>query len=265
MKVLSLSIRRSTTKKFDNEASRVPYLSSKPHVKSAALDGLTETACFKTIASARGHTVSHFEKLKTEDYFDLNNYEGCLKTVEGFCLPCSHIMSVIIRANPDMNTHYETHYRERFPNCPQNYYHTQGFHEICSPKIQEVVDYWNRQRSNYFPNCNLMLDRTSDPWRLAGICSHPDGRGSFAVEFEGSPIGNFMYSENDDGHSYQGNSHKYNQYNSYSSSTNIFPTLPPNALRNLCTLVVVGIALLAGFIIASRKGRVGVPARTHAE
>eukprot|EP00520_Triparma_pacifica_P001717 CAMPEP_0118634190 /NCGR_PEP_ID=MMETSP0785-20121206/1404_1 /TAXON_ID=91992 /ORGANISM="Bolidomonas pacifica, Strain CCMP 1866" /LENGTH=313 /DNA_ID=CAMNT_0006525127 /DNA_START=179 /DNA_END=1117 /DNA_ORIENTATION=+ len=223
--------------KFVNEARRVPWPNKDPLVKDVALDGLTETACFKTIASARGHTVSNFKKLALEDYFDLNNYEGCLKTVEGFCPRCSHILGVFRQSYGVFDRFYQVHpglekyFYERNPNCPR---YDENSPETCSPKIQEVVDYWNRQRRNYFPNCNLMLDRTSDPWRLAGICSHPDG-GSSAVEFEGSPIGDFMYDENDDGHSYQPNSHQYNQYNSYSSSTNIFPTLPPNAIRNLCT------------------------------
>ncbi|GMH53396.1 hypothetical protein TL16_g01446 [Triparma laevis f. inornata] len=242
--------------KFQEEFKRARQIENdrynhNPPKPAEVVDGLTETSCFKTVASWLGLTVSFLRELTLEDYLDLNNYEGCLKPVEGICPTCGELIGLmrtleesdreglLIKLNPKKcnNDHYS-------PTV-----------ELCSPKIQSALDYWNRQRRNYLPDCQLMLDRTSDPWRLSGICSHPTS--SHAVEFEATPTFDFMYREEysnkeDSYHSSEGYQQHY-QHNYY-SETNVFPDSFIN-LRKLKVYVGFGVTLLIVFFVFTRKFR----------
>lgn len=132
---------------------------------------LTETLCFKTVASLLGLTVSNFNfELSAEESIDVKIYEGCLKTVEGFCPNCGHFLNVIntLRQYSYLQDEVALNlFHERNPQCGTRYEGRSG--KVCRPGVQEAIDYWNRQRNIYVPDCTLMFDRTSDPWRLSGI------------------------------------------------------------------------------------------------
>jgi len=68
-------------------------------------------------------------------------------------------------------------------------------------------------------------------------------------------------------HSYEGHSHEGDSYQSYysSSTTNVFPTLPPNLFHNLHVLILVGTALLPGVLHrgVQWEGRTGKRKDSH--
>lgn len=224
-------------------------------------DGLAETLCFKTVASwlgvrvTLGLTISNFRKLTTEDYLDLKNYEGCLKTIEGFCPTCDHLLWFIETLTLESVGVLRTLFNKRnHHQCNSN---NRNNNELCPPKIQSALDYWNRQRRNYAPDCNLMLSKTSDPWRLSGICSHPQGP-SCAVEFEATPTSDFMHRE-ENSNKEEGNSyHSYEGYQqNYFSTTNVFPT-SFKILRKLKVYVGFGVTILIVFLFFERKFRANI-------
>ncbi|GMH82980.1 hypothetical protein TrVE_jg9796 [Triparma verrucosa] len=245
--------------------------------KPAVVDGLTETSCFMTVASRLGLTVSNFHELTVEDYLDLKNFEGCLKTVEGFCPTCGDFFNLIYYVGYEIDRvqaeNLQNLFGKLFPQCGSG-----GGIELCPPnlksgnqfrpestldysgrqqtKIQSTLDYWNRHRNNYLPSCQLMLDRTSSPWRLSGICSHPTGH-SHSVSFEATPTSDFMLKEEypnkeDSYHYYEG--HQQNNQHNYYSETNVFPDSFIN-LRKLKVYVGFGVMLLIFFFVFTRKLR----------
>ncbi|GMH67020.1 hypothetical protein TrLO_g5361 [Triparma laevis f. longispina] len=242
-----------------NHNDRYNYYPPKP---AEVVDGLTETSCFKTVASWLGLTVSFLRELTLEDYLDLNNYEGCLKPVEGICRTCGEYLGLMRFLEKSYANRIDREGLRKKKLNPKKCNGREGYlpvdsHtvELCSPKIQSALDYWNRQRRNYLPDCQLMLDRTSDPWRLSGICSHPTS--SHAVEFEATPTFDFMYREEysnkeDSYHSSEGYQQHY-QHNYY-SETNVFPDSFIN-LRKLKVYVGFGVTLLIVFFVFTRKFR----------
>ncbi|GMI00417.1 hypothetical protein TrST_g13364 [Triparma strigata] len=232
-----------------------------PPKPAEVVDGLTETSCFKIVAYTASLTVSNFRELTTEDYLDLKNYEGCLKTVEGFCPTCWEFKQLsnywygfdLIRGTNNL----ENLLHKLNPKCPNNHNQREQTEiELCPPKFKSTLDYWSRQRNNYLPDCQLMLDRTSDPWRLSGICSHPTGH-SHSVSFEATPTSDFMlkeeYSNKEDSyHSYEG--YQQNNQHNYYSETNVFPDSFIN-LRKLKVYVGFGVTLLIFFFVFTRKFR----------